>query len=58
MCIEFTESSKRLDEGKLWLSKLPGDAITFADETGGSQFINSKYAESSSISEKENIHKR
>lgn len=34
----------------MWLSKLPGDAI--ADETGGYQFINSKYAESSSVSEK------
>lgn len=43
---------KRLDVGKLWLSKLPGDEITFADETSGYEFINSKYAESSSISEK------
>lgn len=41
---------KRLGVGKLWLSKLPGDAITFADETGGHLFINSKYAKSNSVS--------
>ena len=49
---------KRLDVGKLWLSKLPGDAITFAEETGGYQFTNSEYAESSSLSESKNIHER